>query len=60
MLVETQPAFLSVRQLADYFHVPERTLRDLAKAGKIPALRIGKHYRFELSKVTEALALVKE
>jgi excisionase family DNA binding protein len=57
--IEREP-YVSVRFLADHFKVPQRTIRELAKAGKIPALRIGKHYRFELDRVTAALALVKE
>ncbi len=47
---------VSVRHLSEYFNVPQRTIRELVKAGKIPAFRIGKLYRFEFSKAQTALS----
>ena len=38
--------FLSPLQIAEIFHVPVRTIQALARSGKIPALRIGRVWRF--------------
>lgn len=39
-------ALWTVRQLADYLQVTEQTIRTLAKRGTIPALKIGRAWRF--------------
>lgn len=48
---------LNSAQCADRLRVPVRWLKDMAKAGKIPSLRIGKRkLRFELQATEEAIA----
>lgn len=37
---------LNIREVSQYLKVPVSTLYDLAKKGKIPAVKIGKHWRF--------------
>jgi excisionase family DNA binding protein len=47
---------LSLPALAEALKLPESWLKAEADAGKIPHLRIGKRYRFNLQTVVEVLA----
>jgi Helix-turn-helix domain len=47
---------LSLPDLAEVLHLPEAWLKGEADAGRIPHLRIGKRYRFNLGAVTRVLA----
>ena len=42
--------------LAMTLHVPRAWLRDEARAGRIPSLRIGRRYMFNIDAVSRALA----
>ena len=46
---------LPLRNLARTLHVPARWLREEAEAGRIPALRAGRNFLFELGAVESAL-----
>ncbi len=37
---------LTIREIADYLKITERTLYRLAQEGKIPAFRVGSAWRF--------------
>ncbi len=39
-------AFLTTDEVLDYLHVNLRTVYRLIKAGKIPAVRVGRQWRF--------------
>ncbi len=39
-------AVLTIDELADYLRIPKSTLYKLAQAGKIPAQKVGRHWRF--------------
>ena len=46
---------LTTREMARELKVSELTLRKLAREGKIPFLRAGRDFRFELDAVKQAL-----
>lgn len=39
--------FLTTEELAKYLRIPESTIYYLARTKRIPAFRVGKHWRFE-------------
>ncbi len=53
MLTETD--ILTVEELRSYLKIPKPTLYALAQNGRIPAAKIGKHWRFRRSDVDEWL-----
>lgn len=44
---ELPARLMKPKQAADWLQVSDRTLRTLTKAGKIPAVRVGKQTRFD-------------
>ena len=38
---------MSAKEVADYFSIPENTIYKFAAQGKIPALRVGRVWRFD-------------
>jgi excisionase family DNA binding protein len=42
---------LTVKEIAKYLKVNERTVYRMATAGKIPAFKVGASWRFKLSKI---------
>lgn len=46
---------LTVQELHDYLKIPRPTLYSLAQSGKIPAAKVGKHWRFRRSQIDEWL-----
>ena len=36
---------LTVREVADYLRVPEKTVYQLVRSGKLPAFKAGRHWR---------------
>lgn len=44
--VEARPAFLTTDEVLDYLKVTSRTIYRLIKAGDLPAVRIGRQWRF--------------
>ena len=46
---------LTLQELHGYLKVPKPTLYALAQSGRIPAAKIGKHWRFRRSEVDEWL-----
>ena len=40
-----QPALLTVREVADAMRVSTMTVYRLIRAGSLPAIRVGKHFR---------------
>ncbi|WP_396127205.1 helix-turn-helix domain-containing protein [Edaphobacter bradus] len=44
---------LTPHEASDYLRVHAKTVIRLARQGQIPALRIGKHWRFRVSDLTE-------
>jgi len=44
---ETKPgAILTVDEISDYLKIPRSTIYKLVREGKIPAQKIGRHWRF--------------
>jgi len=39
-------AVLTINELAEYLRIPKSTLYKLAQEGKIPAQKVGRHWRF--------------
>jgi excisionase family DNA binding protein len=46
---ETRPAFLTTDEVLDYLKVTSRTIYRLIRAGDLPAVRIGRQWRFRQS-----------
>ena len=46
---------LTVEELRSYLKVPKPTLYALAQGGRIPAAKVGKHWRFRKSLIDEWL-----
>lgn len=42
---------MTVRDVADYLKLDERTVYNLANRGKLPAVKIGKQWRFRRSMI---------
>ena len=42
---------MTVREVAAYFRVNQRTVYNLASAGKLPAIKIGKQWRFRKAEI---------
>jgi excisionase family DNA binding protein len=54
--------FLTAEELAEYLRVPQSTIYYLAQTKRIPAFRVGKHWRFvkeEIDKWRKKQAKVK-
>ena len=51
--VETE--ILTVEELQSYLKIPKPTLYSLAQGGRIPAAKVGKHWRFRRSDIDEWL-----
>jgi len=49
-------ALLTVKELADKFKVTEKLVRRLVQVGDLPALRIGREFRFQPTAVNRWLA----
>ena len=47
---------LTVEELHGYLKVPKPTLYALAQSGRIPAAKIGRHWRFRRSVIDEWMA----
>ena len=46
-MTENNPgSILNVDELADYLKIPRSTIYKLVREGKIPAQKIGRHWRF--------------
>ena len=43
---EIPGAVLTVDELSDYLKIPKSTIYKLVREGKIPAQKIGRHWRF--------------
>ena len=52
----TVPVLLTPKQMARALQVSPRTVGRLARAGRIPVVRIGQQTRFEPKRVIDALA----
>jgi len=46
---------LTVRELAEFLSVPERTVHRMALAGEVPGFRVRRAWRFDLARVLIAL-----
>ena len=51
---ETEP-LLTVHELSRYLRLEPQTIRTLARDGKIPALKIGRIWRFRRTEILQAL-----
>lgn len=49
------PDVLTIDELADYLQVAKSTLYRLAQEGRIPAQKVGKHWRFHKDAIDEWL-----
>ena len=46
---------LTVQELAERFKLPESTVEEMARTGKLPAFKVGKHWRFDLDLLKKEL-----
>ncbi len=42
---------LTIEEVGDYLKIPKQTLYVWARAGEIPAIKVGKHWRFRKSSI---------
>ena len=54
MMASTEPLW-TVEEVANYLRLKQETVRIMARAKKLPALKIGKVWRFRFSDVKEML-----
>lgn len=45
----------TVRELADYLQVTEQTIRSLARRGDLPAVKVGRVWRFRKDEIDVAI-----
>ncbi len=45
---------LTPKELAERLKLPESTVEEMARSGKLPAFRVGKHWRFDLDILKKA------
>jgi len=50
-LVFSTKGFLTPAQVSEMFQVPIRTVHTLARRGKLPAIKVGRLWRFELKEI---------
>jgi excisionase family DNA binding protein len=50
-MVEHDTDILTVAELHTYLKIPKATLYALAQAGRLPAAKVGKHWRFRRSEI---------
>ena len=55
MITNLESEILTVEELHSYLKIPKPTLYALAQNGRIPAAKIGKHWRFRRSDIDEWL-----
>jgi len=46
---------LTPKELAERLKLPESTVLEMARSGKLPAFRLGKHWRFDLEVLRKTL-----
>jgi excisionase family DNA binding protein len=56
METTTAPAYLSIRELADYLRISERTAYDLVTREEIPSVRVGGQHRIPRNELERQLA----
>jgi excisionase family DNA binding protein len=54
-MIPTQTDILTLQELHSYLKIPKPTLYALAQSGRIPAAKVGKHWRFRLTDIDEWL-----
>ena len=42
---------MSVKDLATYLKIKESTVRTFAKRGDLPAIKVGRHWRFKIDQI---------
>ena len=51
----TESDILTLEELRGYLKIPKPTLYSLAQSGRIPAAKVGKHWRFRRADIDEWL-----
>jgi excisionase family DNA binding protein len=49
--MEYNDSIMKGKEVADYLRIPIRTLYKLCQEGKIPAKKVGRHWRFRKSEI---------
>lgn len=55
-----QEGILTLQELAAYLKIPESSLYKIVREGKIPAQKVGKHWRFSRAAIDAWLAQKKQ
>jgi excisionase family DNA binding protein len=50
------PEIMTLKEVADYIRLSEKTVSRLAQKGEIPALRVGRHWRFDRAAIDAWMA----
>lgn len=51
-MTESVAVFITAKELGARWVVSERQIREMAAAGEIPAMRVGKLWRFSVDRIT--------
>lgn len=55
-MVSSSEAVLTIDELSDYLRISKSTLYKLVREGKIPAQKVGRHWRFSRAAIDKWLA----
>ena len=58
-MIPTLTDILTIQELHSYLKIPKPTLYVLAQHGRIPAAKVGRHWRFRRSEIDEWLKAQK-
>ena len=50
-----KPELITIKEVADFLQIAEKTIYRLAAEGKIPAIKVGGSWRFNLKEIEEWL-----
>lgn len=53
--MSSKPTIMTLKEVADYLRLHESSIYRLSKAGKIPAYKVGRGWRFKKDKIDEWL-----
>ncbi|MEW6609884.1 MAG: helix-turn-helix domain-containing protein [bacterium] len=54
-MMSSRPTIMTLKEVADYLRLHESSIYRLSKAGKIPAYKVGRGWRFKKDKIDEWL-----
>jgi excisionase family DNA binding protein len=56
MMNKPEPSVLTIDEVSEYLRIPKSSIYKLAQKGKIPAQKVGRHWRFSRNAIDLWLA----